>query len=406
MYAERGPAGNFEADDAGDWPYRIDTAFACLSVDNSEFSQLYPDVLIAGGASNDGQLCKVGSWPTEYSYASTYPGTNRFSHVESIANWTPLMDLSVTRLPGVRIPHERDRHSVFTANGASPHGEISELRYGVQASVEHFFGGMTGCTALWVVDHGSGIVELAGKTARRHYATFAVTLPPETLLIRIVRTQCEIRGEFSGAWEDGAWEVEQLHAGEDGIMRDAETILACSWTDDVAIQLTRNEIRTLRRPTLQRIDSVVYDNSLLRVACRPGYPFIAVTFCESGRTHLEMVHVAKDGNLSRATSPSARLQLDHEATCVEVLEVESTPYVFISTFDLMVLLLRVNEDGTLVTMVEDSLDSAAVDGARMLLESAVLLTAKEQLVLVCATRSGYVLSSSITDMLQSESYAE
>ncbi|KAF2818877.1 hypothetical protein CC86DRAFT_413530 [Ophiobolus disseminans] len=393
MYAERGPAGDLEADEAGDWPYRIDTAFACLSVDNSEFSQRYPDVLIAGGASNDGQLCKVGSWPTEYPYARSYPGTNQFSHVDCIPNWAPSMDLSVTRLPGARAPHERDRDSIFIANGASPHGGISEMRHGVQASVEHYFGGMNGCTGLWAVDHGSSIMNCEGKTAKRHYATFAVTIPPETLLIRIVRTQREIRGDFSGAWEDGAWEVEQVHAGEDDVMRDVETILTCSWADGLAIQVTRNEIRVLRRPTLQQVDSIVFPTSLLRVACKPGCPFIAVTFRESGHIYLELVRMSQDGTLMRTASLDARLRLDHDATCVELFEVEGTLCVFTSTFDLKVMLLKVQDDGTLVPIAEDSLESATIDGVRMLLESVVLLSTQEARVLVCATRSGYLLSS-------------
>jgi hypothetical protein len=92
MYAERGLTGTVETIEAGVWPYRIDSAFACLSVDNSEFSQSYPDVLIAGGVGNDGRLCKLGSWPAEYSYAVPYPGSNQLSYVESIANWTPLSE--------------------------------------------------------------------------------------------------------------------------------------------------------------------------------------------------------------------------------------------------------------------------------------------------------------------------
>jgi hypothetical protein len=304
MYAERGPTGTVETIEAGEWPYRIDSAFACLSVDNSEFSQSYPDVLIAGGVGNDGRLCKLGSWPAEYSYAVPYPGSNQLSYVESIANWTPLSDLSITRLSGVSTLHERDRCSVFVANGSSPHGEVSELRHGLQSFVDHSFSGMDGCTGLWVVDFGSQTIELDGKAARQHYVVFAVTMPPETLLIRIIRTQCEVRGEFSGAWEDGAWKVEQIPEEDelinDGVMRDLETISACPWTENFALQFTRKEIRILHRPSLHRSDSIVYTDSLLLAACKPNLPFMAISFRESSKTYLEIIRILSNGHFMKS----------------------------------------------------------------------------------------------------------
>jgi hypothetical protein len=406
MYIERGPAGTVETIEAGDWPYRIDTAFACLNVDNSEFSQSYPDVLIAGGAGNDGRLCKLGSWPAEYSYAVPYPSTNQLSFVESIPNWTPLTDLSVNRLSGKLSHSEPNRCSVFVANGASPHGEISELRRGLQSFVDYSCSGMDGCTGLWILDYGSRKVELEGKAARQHYVVFAVTTPPETLVIRIVRTQHEVRGEFSGAWEDGAWEVEQLpnedEPAEDGVMRDVETISACPWSEDFALQVTQKEVRLLRRLSLQQTDSTVYPESLLLAACRPGLPFIAVSFRESYKTYLEIVRASEDGHFLKATTQDSRLQLDHDPTCIELFEVDGVVYVFVSTFDLRVFLLKVDNHGHLHPVLQDSLESASIDGVHMVLESAVLLSARENPTLVCATRNGYLLTSPLPAVVRSK----
>jgi hypothetical protein len=404
MYVERGATGAADTELAGDWPFRIDTAFACLSVDNSEFSQSYPDVLIAGGAGNDGRLCRLGSWPAEYAYAESYPGTNQLSYVETISNWTPLTDFVVTRLSGVPTLHERGRCSIFAATGSSPHGEITDLRHGLQSFVDHSFNGMNGCTGLWVVDHGSDTIELEGKTAKYHYATFAITMPPETLLIRIARTQREVRGEFSGAWEDGEWKVEQIPNEEvpsdDGVMRDVETITACPWSENFAIQITRDEVRVLRRPSLHQHDSESYNHSLLLAACRPGFPFIAISFRESGKTYLEVLRISPEGHIVRAMSSSTRFQLDHDPTCIELFEIDGSPYVFASTFGLRVYLMKVEGDGSLHSIMEDSLERATIDGARMVLESAVLLYTRDRPVLVCATRNGYLLSSSLSAIEQ------
>ncbi|KAH5331291.1 hypothetical protein HBI39_196210 [Parastagonospora nodorum] len=395
MYLERGPTG-VDTVEAGDWPHHIDTAFACLSVDNSEYSQLYPDVLIAGGAGNDGRLCKLGSWPAEYSYAS-YPVSNELSYVDSISNWTPLTDLSVASPSGGPMPQGRDRYSIFVANGSSPHGEISELRRGVRSLIDHSFSGMTGCTGIWVVDHGSQTLDIDGRVARQHYALLIITMPPETLLIRIVRTQSEIRGDFSGAWEDGAWKVDQIpnddEPTEDGVMRDMETITACPWTEKLAIQITRDEVRVLHRPSLQKSDLFSCTSSILLAACRPGFPFVAITFRESGRTYLEVLCISSDGIFVKTASQHSRFLLDHDPTCIELFEVDGTMCVLVGTFGSTIYFLKVDENGDLHAMLNDSLKSAENDEIRMILESASLLSTKEQQTLVCATRNGYLLSS-------------
>jgi hypothetical protein len=402
LYVERGPSGSVDTAEAGYWPYRIDTAFACLSVDNSEFSQLYPDVLIAGGVGNDGRLCKLGSWPAEYSYAASYPVSNQLSFVESIPNWTPLTDLSVTRFSGVPTLHERDRCSILVANGSNPHGEISDLRHGLQSLIDHSFNGMNGSTGLWVLDHGSQTAELDGRPARQQYATFAITTPPETLLIRVVRAQREVHGEFSGAWEDGTWNVEQIN-GDDGVLREVETITACPWSENFAIQITREEVRILHRPSLHQCDAMPRTSSILLAACRPRFPFVAIAFRESISTYLETLDISQDGRLT-ATS-TQKLALDHDPTCIELFEVNGTTYIFVSTLGSNIYFLKVDDAGNIHHGLQESLQSAAIDNARVILESAVLLSAGEGYMLVCATRSGYLISSSLPSLEQSRCHS-
>lgn len=397
MYAERGPAGSVDINEAGEWPSKIDTAFACLSVDNSEFSQLYPDVLIAGGAGNDTLLCKVGAWPSEYSYASQYPSTNRFSFVESIPNWAPITGLSVTHLPGIRTPYERQRSAIFVANGASPHGEVSELRYGLHADVDDSFTGMNGCSGLWVVDYGSHMIDSKGKRVREHHATFVITLPLETIVIRVTRTQPESRGEFSGAWEEGVWDKIQIPTGEetagDDIMRDHETISACSWSEDFAVQINQEELRVLRRPSLSKVDSVSFSGPLLLAASRAGFPFIAIAFREAGIIYLEIILVSQAGSLDQAAN--LRYQLPCDPTCLELLDIGGAPHVFVSTFDSQVMLLKINELGAPSLVLEESLADFQMTGIHMLCESAVVLSSLQAHVLVCATRTGHLLAANL-----------
>ncbi|KAF2846626.1 hypothetical protein T440DRAFT_224519 [Plenodomus tracheiphilus IPT5] len=391
IYAERGPVNPLEITEAGVWPYRVDTAFACLTVDNSEFSQLYPDVLIAGGSGNDGLLCKVGSWPSEYSYASQYPVANQITCIESISNWTPLTDLSVTRLLDSRASIERERSGILVASGNSPHGEIAELRYGVQASIDHFFGGMTGCTGISVLDYGSLMTEYDGTTQKEHYATLAITLPLETIVVRVVRTQPESRGQCSGAWESRIWNAYQVPSDDipidDGVMRDEETISACHWSDRHSIQITRQEARTLLRPSLrQHAPSIVFDSPLLLAASAPGIPFAAITYREAGNTYLETVSVSTGVNFERAKE--TRIQLAHDPTCLEILELDGNPYIFVSIRGSEIMLFRVEDNRAPICMLSVT--------PKQLCESAVVLLSKGQPMLVCATRDGCVLNTLLT----------
>ncbi|KAI4631143.1 hypothetical protein J4E83_002672 [Alternaria metachromatica] len=397
MYVVRGPAGTLEIDEAGDWQHRIDTSFSCLGIDNSEMSQQYPDLLIAGGASNDGLLCKVGAWPTEYSYAVQYPSANQFSFVDSIPNWTPLTDLVVTKLSSPRASDERQRSSIFVANGNNPHGEISELRRGIQAVVDDSFSGINGCAGIWVVDHGSHMADIEGTMRRQHYAIFSITLPPETLVIRIVRTQPESRADFTGAWEEGFWDKFQTPSDddplEDDLMREEETISACPWSDTISIQITRREARTLLRPTLRQIESLKFDSPLLLAVTHTACPFIALASRKSGHALLEIIPISKGGNFDR--SNSFQYQLAHDPTCVETLEINGFPYVFVSTFDSKVFLFQYSYGETSLTLEDSWKDQDTLNGSQKLCESVAVLSKDGKNVLVCAMRDGTLLSSQI-----------
>ena len=397
IYAERGPAIPLDVNEAGVWPYCIETAFACLSVGNSEPSPLYPDVLIAGGAGNDGILCKVGSYSTEFSYTSQDPGTNQITYIESMPNWTPMTDLVVTRFSGSRGAKEHGRAGIFVTNGQSPYGQVSELRYGLQASVDDSFSGLNGCTGLWVIDYGSQAVEIDGTHEKQHYVTFAITLAPETLVIRIFRAQHE-NHQFSGTWDYQTWNKYQVPSEDepivDGIMRDEETISACCWSDLYSVQITRQEARILHRPTLRQHDSILFEDSLLLAASIPGAPFVAITYRESGMTYLEIMQLSSSITFER--NRNDRVCLAYDPTCVDILDIDSVPHIFVSTFDSKAMLFEVSCPGGLSPVSETTLDGVVPDATRLLCESAVVLGSAAQRILVCATRNGYLLSSVLT----------
>ncbi|KAF3041985.1 hypothetical protein E8E12_009877 [Didymella heteroderae] len=408
MYVEQGLAGAVDMDEAGEWPYRIDQAFACVSVDNSELSQSYPDVLMAGAAGNDGLLCKVGAWPMEYSYATQYPAMNQFTYVESMPNWSPLTGLCVSKLPGIREPYERERSALFISNGVAPHGQISEIRHGLHALIDGSFGGMKGCTGLWVLHHGSQTVELEGKNARQHYAFVAVTLPLETLLLRLIRTQSEDPGELSGAWDDGVWDVHQLLTEDeplgDGITRSQETISACILTDRFSIQVTREDAQILARPALTLKDKLSFPTPILLAAAKPGFSFVAIALKISGKTYLDIIPILEEGSFQKTKAPHMRHELNTDPTCIELLKLHGRAHVLVGTLDSKVSLFSVSNRHAVSIVLQSSLDASQAGSSRVLCERAVILRSDGDHILVCATRDGLLLSCSINSH-KSDSFA-
>jgi hypothetical protein len=89
------------------------------------------------------------------------------------------------------------------------------------------------------------------------------------------------------------------------------------------------------------------------------------------------------------------MKLDYDPTCLELFDYEGVPCIFLSTFDSKIFLLAMNDEGHL-THLNKEFESPKIDGVSTLLESAVLLSSRDHLTLVCATRSGYLLSHSLT----------
>lgn len=394
LYVELG--GNaipLEISHAGNWPYPVDTAFACLKADGSEFAQSYPDVLVAGGFGSDGYLCKVGSWPQEYADQVPYSETNLFSLIESLPNWAPITDMVVARLENMPLPHDRARASIFVANGRTPFGEVSQLRRGLRALVDETFSGLKGSTGLWLVDHGSAPFERDGNLMRQDYATFLVTVPGETLVLRASRVQDErshSQSSFGNAADNVVWETEQ--PTQDGLMRSVETLAACPVTGNFAVQITYNEVRVLQRPQLTPVSNVTFPNSLLGAATTPDFPYIVVAYYEESKPTIRAISIGNDGSVQTSSEGT---QLASDPTCIHVLDSENLgPIVFVGIGDIGFSLFKVNEQDSLLPIYH----SAESRDLQHRYESAALLTAGGLEKIACGTRVGLLLYLDLADI--------
>jgi hypothetical protein len=400
-------SSSIEISEAGIWPYPLDKAFATLDVDISPMALSYPDVLIAAGTASDGHLCKVGAYPTQYNHQKPYHANNTFAPVESIPNWAPIADLAITRLSGLGSPHEQERDALFIANGRAPHGTISELRRGLNAPVDiptKDLIGMTGCTGLWVLDFGNRTLDDEhGIRTKQYYAVILVTIPPASSVIRVSRTQRDsgsVQGESWSNWEEGEWTYEELlvenepHQGNN--MCENETISACLLGEHFALQVTHNEARILRRPSLSRTDSLLFSSlasegnaNVLVAATGSKLPCLAVVFREGhSKIVLQIISVSEEGTFGK----TIRHELDSDPTCLELFDIDGIPHVFVGKSDNSFVLFRIEQSGVLSLVYDDVLDEGSTSGLRMLCESAVLLESGETPVIVCGMRNGFLLS--------------
>jgi hypothetical protein len=393
MYVELGDiAGSLDISDAGSWPYPIDTAFACLKADSSEFAQSYPDVLVAGGHGSDGHLCKVGAWPKEYADKVPYSQTNAFGFVESLPNWAPLTDMSVTRLGNLPLPYDRKRANIFVSNGKAPYGEVSQLRRGLRALIDDTFEGLKGSTGLWIIDHGSTTFEQEGHLRRQDYATFVVNAPPETLVLRASRTQEEgsySQGSSGSAWDGGMWETDQ--PTQDGLLRHAETISACSITENLAVQITHHEARLVQRPQLNQVGSIAFPSSLLGASSKPGIPFVVVAFYDGSSSILQVIPASNGKAFEMPSDETSRCTLPDDPTCIDILVSNDGPLIFVGIRDVGFSLFAISEYGSLAQIYHSNKPSAGSLGLQQVYESAVLLTTRGHEKLVCGTRTGLLI---------------
>ena len=395
LYVELGGiADPLEISHAGSWPCPVDTAFACLKADGSEFAQSYPDVLVAGGFGSDGHLCKVGSWPQEYTDQVPYSETNMFSLIESLPNWAPITDMAVARLENMPLPYDRTRASIFVANGKTPFGQVSQLRRGLRALVDETFSGLKGTTGLWLVDHGSAPFERDGNLMQQDHATFLVTVPGETLVLRASRMQHERShsqsNSFGNSTDNIVWETEQ--PDHDGLMRSAETLAACPINGKFVVQVTNNEIRVVQRPQLALVSNVTFPNSLLGAATKPDFPYIVVAYYEETKPTIRAIPIGDDGSIQTSNQGT---RLTSDPTCIHILTSENLgPFVFVGIGDIGFSLFRCSEQGSLLPMYHSSQSRHL----QHRYESAALLTVQGHEKIVCGTRTGLLLCLDLVDI--------
>lgn len=366
LYVEVGTSFTHPAPyDAGQLPHSVDKAFACLDIDTGFLNSLQPDVLVSPGVTSDGSVSKVGSFVLD-GLNTPYQEVFKISVVEPIPSWTPMSDMTIAKLPG------SERRSILAASGCAPHGGITELRRGIQARVDGCVGGFAGSNNMWILHRG--VEEAPDQSHMQYDAIVLVNIPPESLLFKITRSK-------------RAWNGWEQITGDDntGVLRE-ETISASMITENLTVQITRSEARTLTRPGLTLVDSISFHTPILAAASHSRIPFIIVTYRDkhTSQPTLRIVKIEKDGRFSSTHT----VELESEPTCVDILDEDA---VFVAFADGLTSIIMVDVAGAKI-MCDTVLKTHVLPGV---CESATLLRFRDERTVLYGTRDGALVSFSL-----------
>jgi hypothetical protein len=152
---------------AGNIGCHAGSAFASLG-DPSD-----PDILAVIGDMSNGQVVHMGNWPspvriTERSRVETMEMQPNIT----LPNWTPSIEMVVSKLSQTHSRTSRISNSVFVTSGRQPHGAITELRKGFEAISTTYFeiGDLRSTIGAWVLPNistGSILILLSTPSSTR-----------------------------------------------------------------------------------------------------------------------------------------------------------------------------------------------------------------------------------------------
>jgi Mono-functional DNA-alkylating methyl methanesulfonate N-term len=192
-------------------------------------------------------------------------------------NWSPILDLAIVRPQKFSQP-SRIQPSIFVTSGRQPHGFVTELRLGHEASVKlecRVDEIVNAATGLWAVSDAS----LEGRI-------FFISFPGHTTVIRMMNDyEVILEPEESGADQ-------------------TEQTMVVMQTDEVIIQVTKQNIHLLEfdeaNGTLHR--SATLDLTTLQVlaaAVEPKAPFVILA-CQTESGPVLQTYLAQrvNGNMA------------------------------------------------------------------------------------------------------------
>ena len=132
-----------------------------------------PDILAVIGDMSNGQVVHMGNWPSPARITErTRVETMEMQDSMTLPNWTPSIDMLISRLSQSHVKSTQMPNSVFITSGRQPHGAVTELRKGFEAIATNYFEieGLRSTIGAWVLPNlstGSILILLSTPSSTR-----------------------------------------------------------------------------------------------------------------------------------------------------------------------------------------------------------------------------------------------
>lgn len=327
--------------EAGTFGCLVDSAFANISTELN-----MPDMLVVAGDSSDGEVIKIGSWKNK-DINRTRLQVMEPLVIESLPNWSPLMDLaprregSLSRQPPHQ-QHQYEQHTLFATSNRAPYGAVSEFRWGLEARLAFNIDsdGFEHATAVW---------QLPGLDQHTLFLLFSFAT--QTTLLRLCLDR---RGDIT---IDAEYDAQNGH-----LCFDAETIAAAALPGHCFVQVTHQAIYLLRlvnthSTVLARLASAEPSaggegGAILTAAIEPTHGIIVTANRDhQGSFKLHVRRVLNKDNPDdhperpQITSPDSSFSVPSEPTCLAIRILDGRPLIATGTATGSLHLLTITPQG-------------------------------------------------------------
>ncbi|KAF2207618.1 hypothetical protein CERZMDRAFT_102299 [Cercospora zeae-maydis SCOH1-5] len=346
---------------AGSFDCHVGAAFASLGDEGD------PDVLCVAGDTSGGKIVSIGSWPSARRIEErSRTDTMSMQLIELIPNWASVTDTITSDALSSR-SRVKEMDNMFVTSGRQPHGAITELRQGFEASALAFLPleELQTVSDVWVVPDlatGSLIIVLSS--------------PLETMLLKL-------DAEFDSpedVSESSAFDLKQ------------RTIAAAMVNDDTLVQVTPKSICASRGlyPNFEDTSKLVLgaEDEILAACAVSAHAKLVASVRHANEYELAVYHISadEDCNIKRGS----RSAVSTEPLCVAAVAVGDATIVFASTANGEIALFRFRDDSGEVISLKTELPSSGEQN--VLCDHVSLLQNEGAILAVCGLRDGTLVS--------------
>ncbi|PPJ55649.1 hypothetical protein CBER1_09544 [Cercospora berteroae] len=357
----KSPSHGISQSIAGSFDCHVGAAFASLGDEGD------PDVLCVAGDTSGGKIVSIGSWPSARRIEErSRMDTMSMQLIELLPNWASVTDtITSDALSGRSRVKEID--SMFVTSGRQPHGAITEIRQGIEASALAFLPleELQTVSDIWVLPDlatGSLIIVLSS--------------PLETMLLRL-------DAEFDSpedVSESSAFDLEQ------------RTIAAVMTRDDTLVQVTPKGLCASQglHPNFEDTSKLVmgHDDEILSACAVPASATIVASIRHADEYEIAVYNIAADDDCN--IKLSSRVALSSEPLCVAATAIGHDTVVLASTANGEIALLSFCDDKPEGVLLTTELPSPG--GQQVVCDHLSLLQDNGTFLAACGLRDGTLVS--------------